>query len=68
MFVQLKTTDGKNVAVNPLAIALIIERDPETTAIETTDGNEYTVAEEFRDVKVKLESAINERYRKQIKH
>jgi|GEM_PF-2778598 len=68
MFVQLKTTDGKNVAVNPLAIALIMERDPESTAIETTDGNEYTVAETFLDVKVKLESAINERYRKQVKH
>jgi uncharacterized protein YlzI (FlbEa/FlbD family) len=68
MFVQLTTTDGKNVAVNPLAIALIMERDPEVTAIETTDGNEYTVSETFRDVKVMLESALNERYRKQIKH
>ena len=68
MFVQLKTTDGKNVAVNPLAIALIMEREPEVTAIETTDGNEYTVAESFLDVKVLLESAINEHRRQQIKH
>lgn len=65
MFVQLTTTEGKNVAVNPMAIALIMERGTDTTAIETTDGNEYTVAEGFRDVKVKLESALNERYRRQ---
>ncbi|MDQ7014022.1 MAG: hypothetical protein Q9O74_09025 [Planctomycetota bacterium] len=65
MFVQLTTTDGMNVAVNPMAIAVIMERDAEVTAIETTDGNEYTVAEGFRDVKVKLESALNERYRRQ---
>ena len=68
MFVQLTTTEGRNVAVNPLAIALIMERDPSSTAIETTDGNEYCVAESFLDVKLKLESAINERYRKQNKH
>ncbi len=69
MFVQLTTTDGINVAVNPMAIAVIMERDAEVTAIETTDGNEYTIAEGFRDVKVKLESALNERYRRQqIKH
>lgn len=65
MFVQLTTTDGRNVAVNPMAIALIMERDTEVTAIETTDGNEYTVAESFRDVKVKLESAVTEHIRRQ---
>lgn len=66
MFVHMTTTDGKHVAVNPLAIAVIMERASDETAIETTDGNEYVVAEEFRDVKVKLESAINE-YRRQHK-
>lgn len=63
MFVTLNTTDGKQVAVNPLAIAVIMEREPEVTAIETTDGNEYAVNEGFRDVKVKLESALNEHRR-----
>jgi uncharacterized protein YlzI (FlbEa/FlbD family) len=66
MFVQLTTTEGKNIAVNPMAIALIMEREPEVTAIETTDGNEYTVSESFRDVKVKLESAINEHRRMRV--
>lgn len=66
MFVTMTTTDGKSVAVNPLAIAVIVEREADVTAIETTDGNEYHVAEGFRDVKVKLESAINE-YRRQHK-
>lgn len=66
MFVTMTTTEGKQVAVNPLAIAIILEREAEVTAIETTDGNEYAVAEGFRDVKVKLESAINE-YRRQRK-
>jgi len=66
MFVSMTTTDGKNVAVNPLAIAIIMEREPEVTAIETTDGSEFAIAEGFRDVKVKIESAINE-YRRQHK-
>jgi hypothetical protein len=66
MFVTMTTTDGKNVAINPLAIAVILERDATTTAIETTDGHEYTLAADFRDVKVKLESAFNE-YRRQLK-
>ena len=66
MFVTMTTTEGKQVAVNPLAIAIVAEREPSVTAIQTTDGKEYSVAEEFRDVKVKLESAINE-YRRQHK-
>lgn len=66
MFVSMTTAEGKNVAINPLAVAVIVEREPEVTSIETTDGNEYTVAEGFRDVKVKLESALNE-YRRQHK-
>ncbi len=66
MFVNLVTTDGKNVAVNPLAIAVIVEREADVTAIETTDGSEFHVNEAFRDLKVKLESAINE-YRRQHK-
>lgn len=64
MFVSLTTTDGKNVAVNPLAIAVIVERETQVTVIETTDGSEYQIAETFTDVKVKLESAINEYRRK----
>jgi hypothetical protein len=64
MFVSMTTTEGKHVAINPLAIAIIIEREDEVTAIETTEGNEYTIAEDFLGVKVKLESAINE-YRRQ---
>ena len=60
MFVTMTTTEGKNVAINPNAISAIIEREAGVTAIETTDGHEHAIAEEFRDVKVKLESAINE--------
>ncbi len=59
MFVSMTTTEGKTLAINPHAIAAIIEREPEVTAIETADGNGYTIAESFLDVKVKLESAIN---------
>jgi hypothetical protein len=66
VFVTLTTTDGKSIAVNPLAIAILVEREPNVTAIETTDGSEYHVTEGFRDLKVKLESAINE-YRRQHK-
>ncbi len=66
MFVNMTTAEGKNVAINPLAIAAISERDAQVTAIVTTDGNEYTIAETFMDVKVKLESALN-KYRNQNK-
>lgn len=66
MFVTMTTTEGKQVAINPLAIAAILEQTPESTAIGTTDGSEFEIAEGFRDVKVKLESAINE-YRRQHK-
>ena len=63
MFVSLMTTDGKHVAVNPLTVAVIMEREPQVTAIETTDGREFLVSEAFRDLKMKLESAINEHRR-----
>lgn len=66
MFVSMTTTEGKPLAINPHTIAAIIEREPEITAIKTTDGNEYAIAESFLDVKVKLESAIN-KYRSQHK-
>ena len=60
MFVSMTTTEGKHVAINPLAIAAIMERDAQVTAIETTDGTTYAIAETFLDVKVRLESALHE--------
>ena len=65
MFVHATTIEGKRIAINPLAIAVIVERETNMTAIETTDGNEYVVAESFTDFKVKLESSINN-YRQKV--
>ena len=59
MFVHATTIEGKRIAINPMTIAVIVERETDRTAIETTDGNEYIVAESFTDFKVKLESSIN---------
>jgi len=58
MFVHATTVDNRHIAINPLAIAVIVEKDGNQTAIETTDGSEYIVAESFTDIKVKLETAI----------
>ena len=45
MFVTLKTTDGKQIAVNPMAVAVIAEREAQVTTITTSEGSEFSVAD-----------------------